>query len=97
MLTSSNQPATATGLTATTGTKSKKGGKLGVRKVVMSFDEVESKAKEESQRLELLAKQGFLKESLSSQDTPSNSTTYVMALHIRVLLIVWHGHSVYLL
>ena len=41
-------------------TGGKRGGKLGVKKVAISFDEMEAKAKEEAARREELQKQGLL-------------------------------------
>lgn len=53
----SSTATTSTGLSS--GARAKKG-KLGVKKVAISFDEMEAKAKEEAQRREELEKQGRL-------------------------------------
>jgi hypothetical protein len=68
--------STTAGASLTSSSRSKKGGKLGVKKVAVSFDEMENKAKLEGARREEMAKQGLLeleKESeKSNQDKPSN-------------------------
>lgn len=69
---SSSAPVAST--TTTTSSQPKRKGKLGVKKVEISFDDIEQKAKEEAKRREELEKQGLL-EMNATNNTANNSSS----------------------